>query len=359
MDDEGGDDAGMDTVAQALEAKLAKHFAGADDADEGDDADGDDGALDASGDNETHDQEDQEASGQDDRSDDPEDDGAQPDPKQGERLSRIVQKLTKRERELSEARKRIKELEEQAQRPAPKRSKADLADRVEFVRAAIADALGVDPTDERVAAELSEASIDLATEMLADGAEGDPQFKERRERRREAAKQAAKERELQKRIDEIERHRLEAERERIKAQAEAERTRTVGFIGEHVRSIADSVPFLLAQDEGDPAEMVLEVVDGWRKRGEIDPRTREEALAAVESAAKRLDDVYRQKAGRYAKLLGGSEGKAGKLEPKPKKKQGWTATDKTASGKNKVTVAARDEDEERPDVLEALRRKFQ
>lgn len=272
-------------------------------ADEGGDGDGSADETDDSASDEDDRAEEVEASADggtdedaDDAKDDEERDEERPDPR-----DRLVQKLARRERELTQERRRVRELEGRLG-SLPDVGREYLGDRIGAVRGLVATALGAkDVEDPRVAAELNELIEDLMLETAGpELLQAQPELARRREERTRESRRRSAEADVRRRMDD-----LEAREMRIRA-AEGERQALTELDG-MVRTSAKEYPVLASlTDEdyrGGAPRLVYEGLMLRYEAGER-PETREEAVEMAREVMKNLERHYREQARKVNAALG-------------------------------------------------------
>lgn len=265
------------------------------------------------------------------------------DPRVAAARDRLAAKMVVRERELSEARARIRELE---RRPATDDLAAMyMSDPVAAIRALVVRAVGAkDASDPRVLEEMRERTQDLLVEGIDDAVLRDnPELAQVRDKRRGTRAERERHAELQRKIDRIEAERRE-ERERLAAEADAARAaaaeqQALAHLGRTVQAAAETHPFLNSGAFGDAAQLVYGNFVDLIQEG-LTVRNDAEAEAVVGKIMDHLEGQFRERARRLpgaapadGALDSGGTGMSRKAkDPRGARGRGTTITSRTGSG---------------------------
>ena len=217
----------------------------------------------------------------------PEDDDDEPDDRAERRKAgqeRLAQKVASKERELTVANKRIRDLESQISSATG--TDLDLIeDRVAYVRGQIAKGLGTKIDDPRVAAELRELLDDLTfSEISEEQLQANADLRRQVEERRNRAMIRKGDASVQKRMADLERREALASAEQVKH-------RVTGQLDGYLRGRATNIPFLVENPDAHPTELVYDALQMAIENG-ADLRTDQALTKEVERIVAALEQHY-------------------------------------------------------------------
>lgn len=223
-----------------------------------------------------------------------------PKPTTSDSHARMVRKLAQRERELSDHRSALRDRDRQIVELQSRLQAQEPEDLMELVRGRVAKRLGVDAKDSRVDDALFELSKDMTLELMGDAALADPELKRLREERLSDRQRRQERRELESRIERMEREKAAAEQRAGTAEA-------IRMTGEFLKGNEARYPFFMGQGDVDPAETILELTADAIREGRVQVRrgeTQDQAVGRImDEFALSLDGHYRQLAETLSKKL--------------------------------------------------------
>lgn len=248
---------------------------------------------------------------------------------------RLAAKLAAKEREVTNLSRRLKELETKANGSNDGQAEPDFFDdRRGWMRHQIAKGLGLQTDHPRVAEELQELIDDAVFGDVSPEFLNDPKneaLKRQLEERKRTAQTRREQAALDRRLADIERREAEA----AKAHQEAAvRSQLTGYMGQR----ADELPFLQANPDADPVDLVYQGLMLRWESGE-DLSSAEAAQAAVRDITDRLEAHYSSVAERLAEVRERLRSATTRLRDDGAKRQDGAAKTKRRTGGATVTSA--------------------
>lgn len=237
--------------------------------------------------------------------------------KADESYSRMVRNAAKQARSATAANQRIRELETRLSQA--ERTRQEPADVMDLIRGRLARDMGVQANDPRVREALFELSRDITLEHLGQAVDADPELKRLRSEREGLKRTQAERRALEDRIARI-------EQEKVEMQRLAERNGALGGVTQLLAREAESLPFLMAQTDVDPAGEIVDLILEAISTGQLaNPTDDLAATRLVRRMARNLDSHYRQLAETLSSKLGRRADESADSDPddeKPRQRLG-------------------------------------
>jgi hypothetical protein len=240
--------------------------------------------------------------------------------------SKLVRKLSIRDKQISELNRSLKERDLELEQTRSYQNRIDPHDPAGSIRNMIIQQMGQHATEENVRNFLNELGTDLILEVAGDDID-DPSLRERKMRRQ----QTAKERAFEGRIAAMENEKLQIQQQQMmKQQVDAALAECSRF----VQNTGEQFPYLAVQDTA--ADDLYAVADEMVRNNEFNPADPKQLHKGFELAAFRLNTIYKKEAERYSKVGSGkkSSNAVPVVAPGKNVKKGYTTTVDKASKAN-------------------------